>query len=162
MCIRDRLSTLHVNNVFSVPARLQSLGVSALSISESLIGVVTQRLIRRLCLHCRVPDDSPIAERPLSLRGRLGNSPLYRAVGCQQCRDTGYFGRLPAYELLLIDTAVSQWIADGAGRHALKGVLNQENHVAMLDVCARRLLEGDSSLEEFKRVFGVFDEMTVN
>ena len=155
------LSTLHVNNVFSVPARLQSLGVNALSISESLIGIVTQRLIRRVCLHCRTADDSPPDARPASLRSRLGDSPLYRAVGCPHCRQTGYFGRLPAYEILLVDTAVSQWIAAGAGRHTLKGVLSAENHVGMLDICARRLLEGDTTLEEFHRVFGVFDEMAV-
>ena len=155
------LSTLHVNNVFSVPARLQSLGVSALSISESLIGVVTQRLIRKLCINCRIPDDSPESDRPVSLQARLGHSPVYRAVGCTYCRDTGYFGRVPAYEILLVDTAVSQWIASGAGRHALKGVLTPENHIAMLDICARRLLDGDTSLEEFHRVFGVFDEMAV-
>jgi general secretion pathway protein E len=150
-----------VNNVFSVPARLQSLGVNALSISESLIGIVTQRLIRRVCLHCRTADDSPPDARPASLRSRLGDSPLYRAVGCPHCRQTGYFGRLPAYEILLVDTAVSQWIAAGAGRHTLKGVLSAENHVGMLDICARRLLEGDTTLEEFHRVFGVFDEMAV-
>lgn len=155
------LSTLHVNNVFSVPARLQSLGVTALSISESLIGIVTQRLIRRLCVHCRTPDLSPAEARPTSLRSRLGDSPVYRAVGCPHCRETGYFGRLPAYEILLVDTAVSQWIAAGAGRHALKGVLSPENHVGMLDICARRLLEGETTLEEFHRVFGVFDEMAV-
>ena len=155
------LSTLHVNNVFSVPARLQSLGVSPLSISESLIGVVTQRLIRKLCVLCRVVDEAHVSERPVSLQARLGSSTVYRAVGCPQCRDTGYFGRVPAYEILLVDTAVSQWIASGAGRHTLKGVLTPENHIAMLDICARRLLDGDTSLEEFHRVFGVFDEMTV-
>jgi len=56
---------------------------------------------------------------------------------------------------------VSQWIAAGAGRHTLKGVLSAENHVGMLDICACRLLEGDTTLEEFHRVFGVFDEMAV-
>jgi type II secretory ATPase GspE/PulE/Tfp pilus assembly ATPase PilB-like protein len=154
------LSTLHVNNVFSVPARLQSLGVSQLSIAESLIGVVTQRLVRRLCLHCRVLDDAPDSARPASLRSRLGSRPIYRAVGCAQCRDTGYAGRLPAYEILLVDAAVSQWIAEGAGRHALAGVLSSDNHVGMLDTCARRLLDGDTSLEEFHRMFGMIDEMS--
>ena len=155
------LSTLHVNNVFSVPARLQSLGVSPLSISESLIGVVTQRLIRRLCLHCRVPDTRPESLRPASLQSRLHGHPIYQAVGCPHCRDSGYFGRVPAYELLLVDAAVSKWIAAGSGRHVLTGVLNADNHVGMLDICARRLLDGDTSLDEFHRVFGVFDEMAV-
>ena len=155
------LSTLHVNNVFSVPARLQSLGVNPLSISESLIGVVTQRLIRRLCQHCRTLDPSPAADRPMSLRGRLEGRPIYRAAGCPQCRDTGYFGRVPAYEILLVDTAVSRWIAAGSGRHALEGVLSADNHIGMLDICARRLLDGDTSMDEFHRVFGVFDEMSV-
>lgn len=153
------LSTLHANNVFSVPLRLLSLGVSRLSVAEALIGVVTQRLVRRLCPRCRVIDETPASERPASLRTRLGQGPLYRAAGCGECRDTGYHGRVPVYEILLADAAVSRWIAEGAGRHALKGVLASSNHVAMLDVCARRLLEGETSIEEFHRVFGVFDEM---
>ncbi len=153
------LSTLHVNNVFSVPARLRSLGVSQLSISEALIGVVNQRLVRRLCTHCRTLDDAPESERPASLRGRLLNRPIYRAVGCSHCRDTGYSGRLPAYEILLVDADVSRWIAQGAGRHALEGILTPHNHVGMLDTCARRLIDGDTSLEEFHRMFGIIDEM---
>jgi general secretion pathway protein E len=156
------LSTLHVNNVFSVPARLQSLGVSTLSIAEALIGVVTQRLVRRLCHVCRVPDERADGDRPLSLRARLGQRPIFRAVGCPACADTGYRGRLPVYEILLVDAAVSTWIAAGAGRHALKGVLSAGNHIAMLDVCARRVLDAETSIEEFHRVFGVFDEMTVD
>jgi type II secretory ATPase GspE/PulE/Tfp pilus assembly ATPase PilB-like protein len=156
------LSTLHVNNVFSVPARLQSLGVTTLSIAEALIGVVTQRLVRRLCHECRVRDDRADAERPQSLRGRLGQRGIFRAVGCPACGDTGYRGRLPVYEILLVNAAVSAWIAAGAGRHALKGVLSDANHVGMLDVCARRLLDGETSIEEFHRVFGVFDEMVVD
>lgn len=147
------LSTLHANNVFSVPLRLQSLGVSALSISEALIGVVTQRLIRRLCLACRTVDDAPEEARPKALRKQLYGQLLYKAVGCPECRYTGYHGRVPVYEILRVDSAVSQWIAEGSGRHALQGVLNADNHVDMLDLCVRRLLKGETSIEEFHRVF---------
>jgi type II secretory ATPase GspE/PulE/Tfp pilus assembly ATPase PilB-like protein len=109
-----------------------------------------------------VPDERADGERPLSLRARLGQRPIFRAVGCPACADTGYRGRLPVYEILLVDAAVSTWIAAGAGRHALKGVLSAGNHIAMLDVCARRVLDGETSIEEFHRVFGVFDEMSVD
>lgn len=155
------LSTLHVNNVFGVPSRLMSMGIGALNIAESLLGVVTQRLVRRLCLHCRIPEATPRQPRPSALQSRLADARLYQAVGCPACGGTGYHGRLPVYEILLVDSAVSQWIAAGAGRHTLQGVLQGSNHVAMLDVCAWRLLHGETSLEEFHRVFGVFDQMDV-
>jgi general secretion pathway protein E len=80
-------------------------------------------------------------------------------VGCGHCRGSGYRGRLPAYELLLVDDEVSRWIALGAGRHALQaGVLHPGNHVSLLDVCVRRLLDGQTTLAEFRRVFGTIDE----
>jgi type II secretory ATPase GspE/PulE/Tfp pilus assembly ATPase PilB-like protein len=153
------LSTLHVNSVFSVPARLQSMGISLVSMAETLVGIVTQRLLRRVCQQCRELDDSAGAGYPSRLRERLGDRPVYRAVGCPDCRGSGYLGRLPVYEILMVDEDVSRWIALGAGRHAMAdGVLKPSNHVALLDTCVRRLLDGDTTLAEFQRVFGVIDE----
>ena len=153
------LSTLHVNNVFGVPSRLESLGVARGSFSEALVGVVTQRLVRRLCSACREEDAALPENASTALRQRIGEATLYRAVGCAECNGTGYRGRLPAYEILCNDAAVSRWVASGGGRHALEGVLHAGNHVTMLDVCARRLRDGETSFEEYRRVFGVFDEM---
>lgn len=153
------LSTLHVNSVFSVPARLHSMGIPLVSMAETLVGVVTQRLLRRVCPHCRQLDDTNGALQPSRLRERLGDQPVYRAVGCPECRGSGYLGRLPVYEILMVDDDVSRWIALGAGRHAMQeGVLKPSNHVSLWDTCVRRLLDGDTTLAEFQRVFGVIDE----
>ncbi len=154
------LSTLHVNNALSVPRHLASLGVPLQRVADTLLGVVTQRLVRKLCLDCRAPDPATDADLPASLKGCLDGAALYRPVGCPECRGTGYLGRLPVYELLLLDKAVSEWIAIGADRYALSGVLNARNHVGILDVFVRRLREGLVSLDEFQRSFGVFDELT--
>jgi general secretion pathway protein E len=153
------LSTLHVNSAFGVPARLHSMGIPMLNIAESLVGITTQRLLRRVCPHCRELDDSAPSSHPAPLREHLAGRPIYRAVGCSVCRGSGYLGRLPAYEILLVDEDVSRWIALGAGRHALQdGVLKPDNHVSLIDVCTRRLLDGHTTLAEFERVFGVIDQ----
>jgi type II secretory ATPase GspE/PulE/Tfp pilus assembly ATPase PilB-like protein len=129
------------------------------NMAESLIGVATQRLLRRVCWHCRAPDETSPSDHPVALRQRLAGRPLYRLVGCAACRGSGYFGRLPADEILLVDEDVSSWIALGTGRHALNDqILKPDNHVSLLHVCARRLLEGHTTLAEFERVFGVIDQ----
>ncbi|MBY0241842.1 MAG: Flp pilus assembly complex ATPase component TadA [Burkholderiaceae bacterium] len=153
------LSTLHVNNVLSVPRRLASLGVPLQSVADTLTGIVTQRLVRKLCDCCRQPDPVADADLPAALRGRLDGARLYRPVGCAECDDTGYRGRLPVYEMLLLDLRVADWIAAGAHRGSAASVLNKDNHVRMLDVFIRRLLDGTTSLAEFGRAFGVFDDL---
>jgi type II secretory ATPase GspE/PulE/Tfp pilus assembly ATPase PilB-like protein len=148
------LSTLHVNSALSVPSRLVSLGVNHRLVSEALIGVVNQRLVRLLCPCCKVVDDAPSDTIPRALRARLADKLLYRAIGCDQCRMTGYNGRVPAYEILLIDAAVARWIDEGASRHTAASVLHADNYVDMMEVCARRIADGQSSVEEFLRVYG--------
>lgn len=153
------LSTLHVNNAFSVPRRLASLGVAMQSVADTLLGVVTQRLVRKLCRDCRAPAPCHADALPAVLRGRLDGALLYGPAGCMACRGSGYLGRLPVYEVLKLDRALAAWIVNGADRYALDGVLSEHNHVAMLDVFVRRLCDGDLSLEEFHRSFGAFDEL---
>jgi general secretion pathway protein E len=155
------LSTLHVNNALSVPRRLVSLGVSLEIVANTLLGVVTQRLIRKLCAACREPETVSDDTLPGMLKGRLHGATIYRAVGCSECRDTGYLGRLPVYELLLLDKAVSEWIARGADRYALGQALGPHNHVPMMDIFIRRLREGLLSIEEFQRSVGIFDELNI-
>jgi len=157
------LSTLHVNTAFSVPLRLQSLGVSPLALSEALIGVVTQRLMRRLCPHCKVVDPEGDAALASLLKPWIGaETPrLYRAMGCEHCAETGYRGRVPVYEILRVDEGLSRWIAAGGGRHGTEGLLCADNHVSMQDLALRRLASGETSREEYARVFGAAPDAAV-
>ena len=112
-------STLHTNDAPSALTRLMELGVPAYLLNATVLGVLAQRLIRRLCPQCRVPDESLSREalseviKPWRLSG--GFSP-YKAVGCVDCRMTGFLGRLGLYELMVVSEAMRDAVAkSGAG-----------------------------------------------
>lgn len=140
------LSTLHANSVFSVVNRLEALGIRPNILAESLIGVVNQRLARKLCLYCREPETLDTGEtEPI----------VYRAVGCPRCRGTGYHGRVLVYELLTVNTAIADWISQGAPRRVAESIANQSGqYVAMHEVAQHRLLSGETSHAELQRLFG--------
>ncbi|MBV0933291.1 hypothetical protein KTN04_08070 [Marinobacterium sp. A346] len=75
--------------------------------------------------------------------------------GCDACRHTGYQGRLPVYEILVMDADILRWIENGGGRQALAERLNATNHVSIWETCARRIRNGETTVDEFVRIFGM-------
>jgi len=150
------LSTLHVNSVFGVVGRLGTLGMPAHTIADTLIGCINQRLVRRICEHCKVPFTEPTA-MPAALAQQLEGITLMHGAGCEACRHTGYQGRMPVYEILVVDAAVARWIETGGGRQALMELLTVDNHVSVWDTCTRRIRDGETTVSEFLRIFGVHD-----
>ncbi|MDT3229159.1 GspE/PulE family protein [Pseudomonas sp. rhizo25] len=107
------LSTLHTNDAPSAISRLQELGVAHYLIKATLIGVMAQRLVRVLCTHCK---------RPAALEDVGG----FEAVGCAECRDSGYRGRAGLYEIMRMDPALKSLVTPGADIQALRrGALAQ-------------------------------------
>lgn len=107
------LSTLHTNDAPSAISRLQELGIAHYLIKATLIGVMAQRLVRVLCSHCK---------RPVGQEDAGG----YEAVGCAQCRDSGYRGRAGLYEIMLMDPVLQALVTPGADVQALRrGALAQ-------------------------------------
>ena len=147
------LSTLHANTAFGVPGRLATLGVSAQAIADNLIGVIGQRLARRVCPHCITEETRP-RFADARLHARFGVERSYRGRGCGACRGTGYFGRSPIYEVLIRDSRVAHWIEGGARRRELATALGADNHISMRAVAALRLEAGQTSMEECLRLFG--------
>ena len=150
------LSTLHANTAFGVPGRLGALGVGLQAVADNLIGVISQRLARRICPHCRIVETRPRFTSAEVMR-RFGIEHSYIGQGCNACRGTGYLGRLPIYEVLIRDREVAHWIEAGARRSELGAVLGRGNHVPMRAVAASRLAAGDTSVEECLRLFGSVD-----
>lgn len=147
------LSTLHANTAFGVPGRLGALGVSMQAIADNLIGVIGQRLARRVCPHCIVEETRPRYASE-EIKHRFGIERSYVGKGCAACRGTGYFGRSPIYELLIRDRRVAHWIEAGARRSDMGAMLGPENHVPMREVASMRLTAGETSVEECLRLFG--------
>jgi general secretion pathway protein E len=130
------LATLHTNDAPSAVTRLTDMGVEPFLLSSSLLGVLAQRLVRKLCPHCKKPDG----------RGR------YHPVGCAQCGHTGYKGRTGVYELMVADDKVRSLIHSRAAESQLFVAAEQAGLRSMREDGERLIAEGITSPEEVMRV----------
>jgi type IV pilus assembly protein PilB len=147
------LTTLHTNDAASAIARMRTLGVDSDLLAGSINCIVSQRLARRICMHCREayePDQEQVIEMNLVSAGATAT--LYRAVGCLQCGMTGYSGRVALYELMPIH---------GLGRVLLEGSTDEIFDAAVAagmrtlrEDGVRHSLAGVTTLEEVRRITG--------
>jgi len=131
------LATLHTNDAASAVARLIDMGIEPFLLSSSLLGVMGQRLVRKLCPKCRV-QDSP-------------TSP-WRAVGCDNCGNTGYVGRTGIYELLTVNDEMRMLVHQGANDTDIRRVAEKGGMVNMRADAQRWVVSGVTSQEEALRV----------
>jgi CheY-like chemotaxis protein len=110
------LSTLHTNDALGCLPRLLDLGLDGSILADALLGVVSQRLVRRLCISCRQPTKAPHSATDQEFQRLTGEYPAYHSVGCKDCGYTGFKGRLPIIESLEISPALRQAIANGEHR----------------------------------------------
>ena len=144
------LSTLHTNNAVGAITRLQDIGVGSYLIASSVKGVLAQRLVRRLCPHCKQPHLLSSEEASLLGDAKLSGSSAFKASGCSDCNHTGYRGRIGVYELLVIDEALSELIHSEASETELYRYLRQ--HLGTLQHEARALIaQGVTSIAEVSR-----------
>jgi len=117
------LSSLHTNSAVDTIIRLNDLNIPNYLIAPSLLGVMSQSLLKKLCVICRqrVPENDPAFARVKSF-GFGEASELYQAIGCSECSDTGYSGRVMAYELLVVNEDVRQAIHDGVTGRKLQNI----------------------------------------
>ncbi|MBI4663344.1 MAG: type II secretion system ATPase GspE [Verrucomicrobia bacterium] len=105
------LSTLHTNDAASAPMRLMDMGIEPYLVSSTLIGTMAQRLVRKICVHCKAPQPPHAASCPADLVLAPGET-IFHGAGCASCRQTGYRGRTGLYELLVMNDAVSEIIME--------------------------------------------------
>lgn len=143
------LSTLHTNTAAGAVVRLQDLGIDRFLLASTLRGVLAQRLVRKLCDHCKEPvaADQATCERT----GLAPGTTLWRHRGCQQCNNTGYVGRRALFELVEVDDHLQQLIHAGAGENELETAIRQ-GVSGIGDEGVRLVAEGVTSLEEVLRV----------
>ncbi len=146
-------STLHTNDSTGAVTRLLDMGVEAFLISSSLEGVLAQRLVRRICTHCREEAMPPQAlrERLESLGAGRIEGVFYRGRGCEECRGTGYLGRIGIFELLAIGNELREMILRKSSNAALKGIA-QRTMLTMHQDAMQKAAAGMTSLEEVLRV----------
>jgi general secretion pathway protein E len=142
------LSTLHTNTAVGAITRLRDMGIEPFLLASSVTGVLAQRLVRRLCPHCKQSHQADRSECEL-----LGveQAEIFRAQGCEQCNYTGYQGRLGIYELVLIDEQVQQMIHSGGSELDIERYVRQHSP-SLQQTSFARVLAGETSLEEVLRV----------
>ena len=144
------LSTLHTNSAVGAVTRLVDMGVDAYLLASSLVGILAQRLLRTLCVHCKAPYGADAAACQRLGLDPVAPPPLYRAVGCEQCQH-GYRGRIGIYELISVTPAVAALIHQGASEQALVEATREVSRSLFQDG-RQRVLEGLTSLDELLRV----------
>ncbi|MCA3217683.1 MAG: type II secretion system ATPase GspE [Burkholderiales bacterium] len=131
------LATLHTNDSASAVTRLIDMGIEPFLLSSSLLGVLAQRLVRKLCPHCKEPD---------------GSGQGYRPVGCAACGHTGYLGRTGIYEMLIINDELRSLVHQGANDTEVRRAAERAGMVPMRSDAMRWVAAGITSQEEVLRV----------
>jgi general secretion pathway protein E len=148
------LTSVHANNAFSVIDRFIHMGVEPNSFVDALIGVVAQRLIRKVCPHC-VGDDHPSVELLAAsglTRTQVGKWTFRKGAGCPACRNTGYLGRKAIAEVLRLDDDLKQAIAKHAPAVELKKIALSNGFISMRQIALNAVARGETTLQEINRV----------
>jgi general secretion pathway protein E len=145
------IATLHTNDAASAVTRLTDMGIEPFLLGSSLIGVLAQRLVRKLCPHCKTPF-TPSPQEWAVLDSSKPPIKAYRANGCEQCNHTGYRGRTGLYELMTIDEPLRRLIHDNAGEHLIRQHAEAHGMHVLREDGLRWVLAGETSIEEVLRV----------
>jgi len=140
------LSTVHTNNAIATISRLTDMGVKPYLLASSLMLVMAQRLVRRICANCKEPH-----EWPAELVERLGlpaDGTYYRGAGCQRCNKTGYYGRVAVFEMLPVDRELARLIGSGASEDALWRAARERNMVTLRESAIEKVRQGLTTVDE--------------
>lgn len=148
------LSTLHTNDATSSLSRLMDMGIENFLISSTLLGVLAQRLTRKLCVHCK--EETKLAPATAQEIDVPEEKYYFKAVGCKECDFTGYKGRQAIGELFIIDDQTKEMMKDGLNDHQVREVMKSNGMKTIADKLKKMLIEGHTSYEEAIRV-GLMD-----
>jgi type II secretory ATPase GspE/PulE/Tfp pilus assembly ATPase PilB-like protein len=143
-------STLHCNDAPSAATRAIDMGLEPFLFTSSVVGVLAQRLVRRICSVCRTAEPMP---EPLRQRLQIPdpNAAIYRGKGCRDCRHTGYRGRLGVYELMAMTDPIREAINARKSHGDIRRAAIQTGMVSLRDDALRKVLSGQTTLEEVLR-----------
>ncbi len=151
ICIRASLtghlvlSTLHTNDAPSAVIRLMDIGVEPYLVASSLLLIVAQRLIRKLCPNCKEPAEMP---EDIVKKYNLSKRDIFQARGCEYCRNTGYSGRVAIHELLLINQEIRQLITESGDISKIQEAGKKTGMQTLTEDGIEKVIEGTTSIEE--------------
>lgn len=156
------LSSLHTTTAAGSIIRMMNMGIEPFLICSSVLSIVAQRLLRKLCDKCKEPYDVPdyLAQRLGLSRIKFEHKPtFFKAKGCRHCFDLGYRGRVGITEVMLLSSAVKKLILDHAGEMKIKEMARQEGMVTMREDALLKAAVGLTSIEEVVRVTAVDEKV---
>ncbi|BCU78968.1 GspE/PulE family protein [Luteolibacter sp. LG18] len=141
-------STLHTNDSLGGISRLVDMGVEPFLVSAAVRAFLAQRLVRRLCPHCKVPREVTTQDRldlgiPLDIEGQA-----YSAKGCDRCRNTGFSGRLAIYEVAILTHAMQELVAHSAPNNQIRAQAIKDGYVPMRGYGWFKVMQGQTTIEE--------------
>ena len=146
------VSTLHTNSAAATISRLEDMGIEPYLIADSTVGIIAQRLVRRLCTKCKRQKFASEMEKQLMNIPMDQDVLIYEPGGCSECGDTGYKGRIGVYEIMTITPKIKSIIAKGGDSEQIKEVALQEGMSTLRMSATRYVLEGITSFKEMKRI----------
>ena len=140
------LSTLHTNDACGAVNRLVDLGLEPFFVADALTGVISQRLVRRLCPECKKPHITTKDE--MNILHLKKERQIFSPVGCPACHNTGYKGRLGVHEVLNITEDIKELVLKRAPSSAIKEVAIKNGMLMLFDTCKKAVINGDTSIDE--------------
>ena len=141
------LTTVHANSAMASIGRLIDLGLQPNLLAGNVIGVIAQRLLRRLCVHCKCADPN--------------NPKYFVATGCEHCQQRGYSGRRPVLEIWHLDSDFDELLHAGASRHRLEMLSAEKGHCGLREAALALVQAGETSVEEVQRVIGPTEDLAI-
>jgi type IV pilus assembly protein PilB len=144
------LSTFHTNDAPSAISRMVYMGVESYLLASTVNLIIAQRLVRRVCEQCKEPVEVPpeIIKRLNITPERAPNAVFYHGRGCNACSNTGYFGRLPIFEFLVMDKEIRDAISSGVSEAKIRAMSRERGYQGLLGSGVDRLLDGVTTTEE--------------
>ncbi|AKL95270.1 type IV pilus assembly protein PilB [Clostridium aceticum] len=144
------LSTLHTNDTASSIARLIDMGVDTYLVSSAVVGVIAQRLIKKVCVHCKTPYQ-PTEEEKLMLH-QEGELLLYKGKGCNACNNTGYLGRTAIHEIMPVNREIRNLINRNGESDLIKDKALEAGMLTLFESCRLLVFKGITTIDELLRV----------
>jgi len=140
-------STLHTNDAPGAVTRLVDMGVNSYLVGDSVVGVISQRLVKRLCPMCKKQEIT--SQKQMDILGLDKPEKIYKAQGCQFCNGAGYKGRHAVHEIMYIDDSLRDIIDDGVSVEQIRDLAEKEGMISLRESCKNAVLNGDTSIQEF-------------
>ena len=139
-------STLHTNDAPGAVTRLEDMRIPDYLLSDSIVGVIAQRLVKRLCPACK--KKAKTTDKEMQLLGLSEPAHIYHAQGCQYCNHTGYKGRVAVHEIMYVNKEMKEVISNTRNSDKLRAVAKENGLVTLWESCKNLVLNGETSIQE--------------